>query len=231
MKTECVCLLEGLLISPTVNLFLPLFKTFWPRGWVGRTAWTPSKYQVVEPVVKLLDYSPHLEAPGLQCRLFFAVFILFEIKCKVVICWQGNCATLSSKPTSMPLIWLFSCLFHNVFCVRNHACSLYLTHISVFPIFVCVRKSLLQTALYSYFLCSLPQYELIFLFSLCLMLISSRFTDINSEVSVELDPGVLWSTCVFFSFSFTLCEYLYPGQCFLLPTFSFGLVLSLSISS
>lgn len=57
MKTECVCLLEGLLVSNQAKPFLPLYKAVRPpfRAVKRKKSEDTSNYQVAKPVVTLPD--------------------------------------------------------------------------------------------------------------------------------------------------------------------------------
>lgn len=69
MKTECVCLLEGLLVS---ERFLPLFKALLPPAGLSRKKRQDiSKYQVAKLVVTLWDYS---DLQGLSARWLYCGF-------------------------------------------------------------------------------------------------------------------------------------------------------------
>lgn len=159
------------------------------------------QYQVEEPVVTFLDkFNPHLPSWA-WLWTWVRVFV-----CPV---WEWSAELLSAPPTSsllLTLMWQNPTFFSFLrFSVRE---------IKI-PIFVllclwvwgnpCSKLRCTPTSFTSF-----PHYEVISLFPLGRVLISLRFADTKSKVSVELDPGILWSTCVFLSLAFSLSARRYP---------------------
>ena len=185
-------LLEELLIWDSTQPFLPHFQAFWSlQGQAGGAARIPSKYQV-----HWLDMLSHRW-----------IHFIFRIRCFQLWVWgisyywlaENLLKVKGSLPCNWTACYIFSFLLSFIWEIKHAVCTCppYLVCFS----YICVCEEILAPdTLHSHFLCFPSSAQTHFPLPALSVSCSSPwdFADTNSKVSVELNPGVLLSACVFF---------------------------------